>query len=129
MLLKVAITITINIFNIIWYPKFQFLSENRFGSNSGKTNKKTKKTNVVIHQKNDRRNTLFPSVFKWKLKGSKYSKNSAIKSPVNTAIIKFLKTGLGAGYFLISILNIQFLILIGTWYLTHVFYIYYLLLN
>ena len=69
---------------------------------------KKNKTIVVIHPKNDNWNILFSLVFKWTLKGSKYSENRAINNPDNTAIIKLLETGLGAGYSWISILNIQF---------------------
>ena len=113
MLLNIEIRIRIKILYIIWYPTFQFLSENRLGSNSGKTYKKNNKTNVVIHPKNDNWNTLFSLVFKWKLKGSKYSKNRAINNPDNTAVIKLLKTGLGDGYSWISILSIQFFRITG----------------
>ena len=91
MLLKVAIISIISSINIIWYPTFQFLSENRLGSNNGETYKKNTKEIVVIHPKNDNWNTLFSLVSKWRLKGSKYIKNRAIKSPDNTAIIKFFK--------------------------------------
>ena len=52
-------------------------------------------------------------MFKWKLKGSKYSKNRAINNPDNTAVIKLLKTGLGDGYSWISILSIQFFRITG----------------
>ena len=108
MLLKVAITSTINEVNIIWCITFQFLSETRLGSNSGETYKNKTETIVVIHPKNDNWNTLFSSVYKLKLKGSKYIKNRATNNPDNTGIIKFLKPGLGAGYFWKSIFNIEF---------------------